>query len=139
MNATTPPRCRNPRCGKLRTRRKDNRGWNGCHDWCSACTERWRVAGRPPEGPSVAPSGAERAARISAGLRRHHAAHGQSGAALAALAAHREEAASRRTDYVWLRSFGESREDAASRAGVSMWTARWEYDRQIAAMEASSA
>lgn len=120
-------------CGRPRTRRGDGRGWNGAHGWCSACTERWRVAGKPPEGPPAPPSATERAARISAGLRRWHATHSQSQAARAALAATnpwRWEGMF--TDYAWLRSFGELIEDAARRAGVSVRTARWVYEPMLA-------
>ena len=134
----TPPAC--TCCGKPRTRRGDGRGWNGCHDWCSACTERWRLAGKPADGPPTASCGSEKAARISAGLRAHHAACGQSQAALDALAAansrrgmrhwHATSPASgtrrkadRLRDYAWLVGFGETRENAARRVGVSLFMA----------------
>lgn len=146
---TAPPRCRC--CGRPRTRRGDGRGWNGCRDWCSACAERWRAAGRPAEGPPAAPGRTERAARISASLREWHAAHGQSQAALGALAAGRvtgwrtgpliaaQKAADRLQDYAWLISFGEPREQAAARAGVTVRHARYVYEPLIAAMETSPA
>ena len=142
---TAAPFCRC--CGRERKRRADGRGWAGYHGYCPACAERWRVAGRPPGGPPAAPGHAGRAVRISAGLRRHHAAHGQSEAALAALAAGRvvgwrngpaasaRKAEWRRQDYAWLRSFGEPREQAAARAGVSVRHARYVYEPGIAAME----
>lgn len=131
-------------CGRPRTRRADNRGWTGYHGYCPACAERWRVAGRPAEGPPAASSGTERAARISAGLRRWHATHEQSQAARGALVPGAgggvlaQRKANRVQDYAWLTSFGESREQAAARVGVSVWTAR-DYERELAGMAAREA
>lgn len=135
----TAPRC--SCCGRPRTRRADNRGWTGYHGYCSACAERWRLAGKPAEGPPAASSGSDRGARISASLRAYHAAHRPSQAVLDHLAARRAAGvatnaarkANRVQDYAWLTSFGESRELAAARVGISVWTAR-DYGYLLAAM-----
>lgn len=120
--AESPPRC--TCCGNPRKRRTDGKGWQGTHGYCGTCTSRWHHQGRPEGGPAYL-SAAERAARISAGMYRHHAVSPTSG---------RQKAAGRLQDYTWLRSFGESREAAAARVGVGEQHARQAYEPRIAAM-----
>ena len=141
----TPPSC--TCCGKPRRKRRRG-GWIGAHNWCGTCTNLWYTQGKPDGGP-VRVGEEERARRISAGMLRWHAAHQQSPAALAALAAGNlagreagsaaaaERKADTFQDYTWLRSFGETQEQAAARVSVSRATS-YRYERQRAAQDAAA-
>lgn len=113
---TAAPLCKC--CGKPRTRRSDNRGWTGYRGWCSACAERWRLAGKPPGGPPPRGTEKDRINRIRVTTRRQRL--------------------DRLTEYAFLVSFGEPPEQAAARAGVSARTARRVYDRMLAQQETAA-
>lgn len=86
----------------------DHFGQHGAFEWCSACYQRWKKAGRPSDGPPKALPRQEAAAR--------------------ARAAYQAAAQGRREDYQELRSWGETREQAAARLGVTERTT-WRYEQ----------
>lgn len=94
------PRCRN--CGTRRKRRTDKKGWQGGHDWCGTCYNRWYAAGQPKNQPPPEP---QARGRVSAAA-----------------------AANRRENYYWLRDEQHlTREQAADRLRISERTA-WRYE-----------
>ena len=94
----------------IRCQHCDHFGEHGGHNWCIACYQRWKRAGRPEGGPPEPLSRTECAAR--------------------ARAAYQEQARGRREDYQELRSWDETREQAAARVGVTERTA-WRYERTL--------
>jgi len=54
------------RCGNPRRERANRPGtYAGAHEWCGACTERWRRDGRPAEGPPPPMTPAQRNALVN--------------------------------------------------------------------------
>lgn len=110
-----PPRCRN--CRAVRRKRASGEGFEGACDYCRACYDRWRKAGRPVTGPPDPRPCGDRAA--------------------AANAKRLAERAGRVEDFADLRSWGESIAEAAERVGVSLETAG-KYEAEISRQERES-
>jgi hypothetical protein len=115
--AEIPPRCRNPKCRKVRKPRRRWGGYEGARGWCITCYDRARIAGFPPEGVPDPMTRAECAAASNAERQRE-----------------RDE---RMAEYAAYLRGGCSRERAARYVGVSADTG-YRYERLLRSQEAES-